>query len=220
MTGYQVFDMKDVLQKICERKKEEIENIEFEIEFGKEKNIKEEELKEQKKVLSYISNIPDNMTVEELSVYRDYLSKFSLSPFLRDKPLLTESDDILSKADGNLFLKLVCGSFSTTYQMVYNEEKSGLELAISVETDEGVCTGKLEDLCLSQIELLLEAYLDEQLTIECFLKNDMDKDSIEEDRGIRLVIFEQKMRAIEEKYRQRKNDNEDIDAELDELLES
>lgn len=45
MSDYQVFNMKDVLQTICERKKEEIEDIEL----GKEENFKEDDLKLQKK---------------------------------------------------------------------------------------------------------------------------------------------------------------------------
>ena len=63
-------------------------------------------------------------------------------------------------------------------------------------------------------------YLNEQLTVEYYLQNNTDKNFIKENMDIRLILFEQKMRALEENYRQRKNDNEDIDAELDELLRS
>lgn len=217
MSDYQVFNMKDVLQTICERKKEEIEDIEL----GKEENFKEDDLKLQKKILAYISIIPTNITIEDLPFYRDYLSKFTLSHLFRDKPLLTKSDDVmLSKADGDLLLKLVCGSFSSSYQIAYNEEKGGLELTIQVEADEEVHTGKLEELWLFQLENLFVIYLNEQLTVEYYLQNNTDKNFIKENMDIRLILFEQKMRALEENYRQRKNDNEDIDAELDELLRS
>lgn len=216
MSDYQVFNMKDVLQTICERKKEEIEDIEL----GKEENFKEDDLKLQKKILAYISIIPTNITIEDLPFYRDYLSKFTLSPFLRDKPLLIKSENMLSKADGDLLLKLVCGSLSSSYQIAYNEEKGGLELTIQVEADEEVHTRKLEELWLFQINSLFELYLNEQLTVEYYLQNNTDKNFIKENMDIRLILFEQKMRALEENYRQRKNDNEDIDAELDELLRS
>lgn len=215
MSDYQVFNMKDVLQTICERKKEEIEDIEL----GKEENI-EEELENKKKFLSYISDIPDNITVEELSLYRDYLSKFTLCSFFRDKPLLTKSEVMLSKADGDFLLKLVCGSLSSTYNIAYNEEKEGIELVIHVDMDDGPCTGNIEELWQFQIDNLFEIYLHEQLSIEFGIKNNLDKDFLEENRGIRLVVFEQKMRALEEKYRQARTDNEDVDAELDELLKS
>ena len=217
MSDYQVFNMKDVLQTICERKKEEIEDIEL----GKEENVKEDDLKLQKKILAYISIIPTNITIEDLPFYRDYLSKFTLSPFLRDKPLLIKSENMLSKADGDLLLKLVCGSLSSTYHITYNEEKEGLDLAIHVvKSDNSVSAGKLEELWLYQINSLFELYLNEQLSLEYCLKNNIDKDFLEENRGIRLVVFEQKMRALEEKYRQARTDNEDVDAELDELLKS
>ena len=216
MTGYQAFNMKDVLQKIREKIEEEIEDIEF----GKKKNIKEDELEDKKRILSYFCNISDNITVEELPIYRDYLSKFTLRPFLRDKPLLTKSDDMLSKADGDLFLKLVCGSFSSTYHITYNEEKGGLEFTIHVESKEKTVTRKLDELWWFQIDQLFEIYLNEMLIMEYYLQNNIEKDEIKEAMEIQHVIFEQKMRALEEKHRQAQTDNEDIDAELDRLLES
>lgn len=73
---------------------------------------------------------------------------------------------------------------------------------------------------LFQLENLFVIYLNEQLTVEYYLQNNSDKNFIKENMDIRLILFEQKMRALEENYRQRKNDNEDIDAELDELLRS
>ena len=216
MTGYHAFNMKDVLQKIRKMIKEEIENIEF----GKEKNIEEDELEDKKMILSYLCNIPDNISVEELPIYRDYLSKFTLRPFLRDKPLLTKSDDILSKADGDLFLKLVCGSFSSSYHITYNEEKGGLELAIHSESAGQTVTKKSDELSSFHFDRLFEIYLNEMLIFECYLKNNIEKNEIEENLEIQLVIFEQKMRALEEKHRQAQTDDEDIDAELDRLLES
>lgn len=215
MTGFQAFNLKEILQTIRERNKEEIEYIEL----GKEENT-EEELGNQKKFLSYLNDIPDNITVEELPVYQDYLSKFTLSPFFRDKPLLTKSEVMLSKADGDFLLKLVCGSLASTYNIAYNEEKGGIELVVHVDMDDGPRTGMIEDLWQFQIDDFFEIYLHEQLSIEFGIKNNLDKDFLEEGRGIRLVVFEQKMRALEEKYRQAQADNEDIDAELDELLES
>lgn len=215
MTGFQAFNLKEILQTIRERNKEEIEDIEL----GKEENI-EEELENKKKFLSYISDIPDNITVEELSLYRDYLSKFTLCSFFRDKPLLTKSEVMLSKADGDFLLKLVCGSLSSTYNIAYNEEKEGIELVIHVDMDDGPCTGNIEELWQFQIDNLFEIYLHEQLSIEFGIKNNLDKDFLEKGRGIRLVVFEQKMRALEEKCWPAQADNEDIDAELDELLKS
>jgi hypothetical protein len=128
---------------------------------------------------------------------------------------------MLSKADGDLLLKLVCGSFSSTYHITYNEEKEGLDLAIhAVKSDNSVSAGKLEELWLYQINSLFELYLNEQLSLEYCLKNNIDKNFIKENMDIRLVVFEQKMRALEEKYRQARTDNEDVDAELDDLLKS
>ena len=157
-----------------------------------------------------------------MPIYREYLSKFTLSPFFRDKPLLTLFDDTLSKADGDLLIKLICGSFACTYLIDYNEEKGGLELTLHVETKEESRTGKLEELWPFQIVRFFEIYLDEQLYFEYLLKKECynNIDDLKEEMDVRVVVFEQKMRALEEKYRQRKNDNEDIDSELDELLKS
>ena len=216
MRGCKAFNMEDVLYAIREGIIQKIEDIEF----GNKENIEDDELEKQKEILSYINNIPDNITVEELPIYRDYLSRFTLRHFLRDKPLLTMSDDMLSKADGDLLLKLVCGSFSSTYQITYNEEKGGLELVIHVESPKKTVTKKLDELLWFQINRLFPNYLGELLSVEYYFKNDINKDSIEEAMEIRLMVFEQKMRTLEEKYRQAQTDNEDIDAELDRLLES
>ncbi len=223
MTNYIAFNMKDVLQEVREYQKKRIEDIKKKIEDKKEKwedKLKklEDELKREKELLSYINNIPDDITVEELPIYREYLSKFAVSPFFRDKPLLADDDVKLSKADSDLFLKLVCGSFSSSYQIAYNEEKGGLELVIHVDVQDKHITKKLDELWWFQIERMFIIYLDELFSLEYYLVNNINKDDIEEAFEIRLVTFEKNMRMLEEKHRQARIDNEDVDAELDALL--
>ncbi len=94
--------------------------------------------------LSYLKNIPDDIAVEELPIYRDYLSKFNLSPFLRDKRILTAADDKISKEDCDLFIKLVCGSLSSSFDFLLNEEKNGIELIIHVMNGETPITKKTQ----------------------------------------------------------------------------
>lgn len=219
MSDYKAFNIKDVLSTIREETKDRIEDLEL----GKKKSNFEGELETIKKILSYISKIPDDMTFEELPIYQEYLSKFALSPFFRDKPLLTDVDDKLSKADSDLFLKFVCGSFSSSYQIAYNEEKESLELVIHVEVKDGSTTKKsitkkLDELWWFQIEQMFIIYLSELLSLEYFLKNNIDKDSNEEAMGIRLVTFEKNMRMLEANIQRDNSDDNDIDAELEELL--
>ena len=214
MSDYKAFNIKDVLSTIREETKDRIEDLEL----GKKKSNFVDELETSKKILSYISNIPDDMTFEELPIYREYLSKFAVSPFFRDKPLLTDDDVKLSKADSDLFLKLVCGSFSSSYQIAYNEEKGGLELVLHVEVQDKSVTKKLDKLWWFQIEQMFIIYLSELLSLEYFLKNNIDKDSNEEAMGIRLVTFEKNMRMLEANIQRDNSDDNDIDAELEELL--
>ena len=64
--------------------------------------------------IQYINNIPDDIAIEDLPIYRDYLSKFTPSLFFRDKRLLTTADDRISKDDGDLLFKMICGTVIPT----------------------------------------------------------------------------------------------------------
>lgn len=122
--------------------------------------------------VQYVNNIPDDITVEELPIYRDYLSKFTPGPFFRDKLLLTTADDRISKEDGDLFLKMVCGSINLTYDLEFNEEWNRWELTIHFEDDEGTISKKAFKMRWTSIKKIYATLLNKYLMIEYILKDD------------------------------------------------
>lgn len=202
--GYLAFNMKEALLAIREKIQKEVEaNAWFPDGF-----------------ISYFDNIPDDITIEKLPVYQDYLSKFTPGPFFRDKLLLTTADDRISKDDGDLFFKMVCGSASITYDLVFNEEWERWELTIHHEDDEGSISKKTFKLPWTTIKNTYAVFLYEYLLQEYAIKNDNHyvKDRIQK----KIEVFEQKMEALEAKYNPKPLHDEDIsiDAELEELLNS
>jgi hypothetical protein len=202
--GYLAFNMEEALQATRERLREKVEENEW-VPDG---------------FVQYVNDIPDDIAVEELPIYRDYLSKFTPGPFFRDKRLLTTADDRISKEDGDLFLKMVCGSEYITYDLVFNEEWERWELTTHHETDEVSISKRIYKLHWTSIKSMFTSLLFEHLMREFFLKKDSRhaKNSMQKE----VAIFEQKMQALEAKHNPKPLHDKDIDinAKLEELLKS
>ena len=205
--GYLAFNMKESLQAVRERLRERDKANEW-LPDG---------------AIQYVNNIPDDIAIEDLPVYRDYLSKFTPGPAFRDKRLLTTADDQISKDDGDLLFKMICGNVKITYDIVFNEEWDGWELTTHYEDNEGSVSKKIYKLHWTAIKNILTSLLFEYLMQECLLEssdNRYAKEMLQE----KIEAFEQKMQALETNYNPmplHDNDNDiDIDAELDELLNS
>ncbi len=202
--GYLAFNMKEALHAVRERIHKEVEeNKWFPDGF-----------------IQNVNNIHDDIAVEELLIYRDYLSKFTPGPFFRDKLLLTTADDRISKDDGDLFFKMVCGSFGFTYDLVFNEEWQKWELTVHHEDEEGCITKKIYKLNWLPIKNLFPLLLYEYLMQEDALKK--DNRYITDRMQKRIEVFKQKMQVLEAKYNPNPIHDKDIDidAELDKLLNS
>ena len=202
--GHLALNMKEALQAVREKIREKVEANEW-IPDG---------------FVQHVNDIPDDIAIEELPIYRDYLSKFTPGPFFRDKRLLTTADDRISKDDGDLFLKMVCGLVKITYDLVFNEEWDGWELTIHYEDNEGTISKKIHKLHWTAIKNIFTSFLFEYLMQECVLKtgNRYVKDNLQE----KVEVFEQKMQALEAKYNPDPLQDKDIDvdAELEALLNS
>ncbi len=202
--GYLAFNMKEALQAVRESVEKTVDENEW-LPYG---------------FVQYVNNIPDDITVEELPIYRDYLSKFTPGPLFRDKLLLTTADDRISKDDGDLFFKMVCGSISSTYDLEFNEEWDRWELTIHVEDDEGTISKKAFKMHWTSIRKMYAKLLIKYLMLEYILKNHSgyEEDKIQK----KIEVFEQKMQALEAKYKSKPLHAKDfdIDAELDKLLNS
>ena len=176
--GYKIFNLLDVRQAICNRLRKE----------GRCSG----------KYYSYIFHIPDNTSIEDLPIYQDYLSKFSLNSTL-EKKLLPTADNSLSDADYDLLGKLVCGSFSTSYDLTHNKQKNTLEITLHVQTEKGTSSRSISELEISQIQNLFVIFLDEQLWIEFVQPKTGHSQHYLARKEQRLKLFEKKMRALEDR---------------------
>jgi len=202
--GYLAFNMKEALQAVRERIREIVKANEW--------------LPEG--FIQYVNNIPDDIAVEDLPIYRNYLSKFTPGPFFRDKRLLTTADDQISKDDGDLIFKMICGTVKITYDLVFNEEWDGWELTTHYEDNEGSVSKKIYKLHYTAIKKIPTSFLFEYLMQECVLQN--ENRYVNDILQKKIEVFEQKMKALEAKYNPMPlhDDDADIDAELDKLLNS
>ena len=170
--------------------------------------------------IQYINNIPDDIAIEDLPIYRDYLSKFTPSPFFRDKRLLTTADDRISKEDGDLLFKMICGTVIVTYDLVFNEEWDGWEITTHYESEAESVSKKIYKQHWTAIKKIFPSLLSGYLIDECVLKS--GNRYVEDTLQKKVEVFEQKMQALEAKYNPKPIHDEDIDidAELDKLLNS
>lgn len=156
--------------------------------------------------------ITEDMELEDLPLYKNYLSKFDIDTILHGRKLFIDPGNIVSEADYNLMLRLVAASFLTSYDLNYIKEKDLIELKISVNSETTI-TKKLQELRSIQLWILFRIYFREQFDLEGIAS---DKDSmVMETRKEKLILFEKKNRLIRDKI-----ENCQTLTSLDDLLNS
>jgi len=111
-----------------------------------------------------VEPIPEKF--EETKVYKDYLSKFDTSGIDLVLPEFIDED-----FDWDLLLKLIVGSFSSTY--VFEKTDDGkFELVINVSAGDKHVAKKLSELWGFQIARMYEIYIEEQMNLEILAHED------------------------------------------------
>ena len=157
--------------------------------------------------------------LEDFICYKEYLSRFVLNEELCGKEFLNGCD--MSRDECILLLKLAAASFSSTYEVAYLKDEDKLELTFHVTNGDDSITKKLQELWSFQIYALYKIYLQEQLELEFLLAN--GERWIEDDRKLRLSIFEKEMaRCVEDMHGSSggHDGGKSIEDKLDELLKS
>ena len=133
-----------------------------------------------------------NLSVEDLPFYKNYLGKFDLKEALGDFRLVTppECQDSLNDADYDLLLRFIFGSLSNTYQLQFDETEKTVEVSICAEAHGQQLTRKLQDLSFFQIGRMLEIYLQEQLGYDNIFFTNEEREDLDEEREKHLVEFE------------------------------
>ena len=138
---------------------------------------------------------------EEHPIYKDYLSKFSFDWELT----IPEDASFFDAPDWDLLIKLVVGSFSTSYSFSLDDgwkrhpsKKIKVRLAITVSGQGKKITKYIDDLWSFQIMSLYRSYMSEQIDVILETKDD-ELDEYRQLKETRIKKFEKiKSRIIAE----------------------
>ena len=169
----------------------------------------------EEKFKKFIEGLNDNSTIEDMPFYKDYLTKFEVERAFDDFNLTDVEDVLLSKDDLFMLFRLIVASFSSSYDILYDKQSKTIDLSISVKSSEQFITKKISELWSFQIMKMFDIYINEQIELSI---EDYDPEELEEfkdQRKIRLMIFEKKVRQIHDLQ-----GTDETLAELDDLLNS
>lgn len=169
----------------------------------------------EEKFKKFIEGLNDNSTIEDMPFYKEYLSKFEVERAFDDFNLTDVEDVLLSKDDLFMLFRLIVASFSSSYDILYDKQSKTIDLSISVKSSEQFITKKISELWSFQIMKMFDIYVNEQIELSI---EDYDPEELEEfkdQRKIRLMIFEKKVRQIHDLQ-----GTDETLAKLDDLLNS
>lgn len=136
--------------------------------------------------------------IEEHPFYKDYLSKFKIN-----WKLATPDGVWMTKREKDLLVKLVIGSFSSSYSLALTErwkadptEKAEVDLRISVESKGQYISNTISDLFGFQISRLFSIYIDEQIHLLMAAEDEDEIEEYREERQKRLQGYADKMKDI------------------------
>ncbi len=176
-------------------------------------NLKENPEKKEivEKYEKFVETMPAKF--EDTIIYKDYLSKFDISDLDLLYPEYIDDD-----FDWDLLLKLILGSFSSTYVFEKDEETWKDLLVINVSSGDKHAVKKLNELWGFQISRMYEIYIEEQLNLEILAHEDeKEKDIVLSSRAgnldkWNLALENLKMKKLKEKEEQEKQ------TKLDDLM--
>lgn len=112
--------------------------------------------------------------------YTEYLSKFPFQAYLTPEEL---EDDF----DWDILQKLVLGSFSSDYELKYDQKKKGFDLFIAVKSWDQSVVKTVSELRSFQILRLYEIYIEEQINLHILMHEDEEeKTALMAEREMRL----------------------------------
>ena len=177
------------------------------------------ELKEkhdgEEKFEKFIEGFDENSVIEDMSFYKDYLSKFDVERAFDGFNLTAVENDLLSKDDMFLLSRLILASFSSSYDILYDKQSNSIDFSVSVTSGEQSITKKISEIWSFQIMRLFDIYVNEQIELSIEDYDLEELEDLKEQRKIRLIVFEKKVRQIHDLQETGK-----ILADLDDLLNS
>lgn len=169
----------------------------------------------EEKFKKFIEGLNDNSTIEDMPFYKEYLSKFEVERAFDDFNLTDVEDVLLSKDDLFMLFRLIVASFSSSYDILYDKQSKTIDLSVSVKSSEQFITKKISELWSFQIMKMFDIYVNEQIELSIEDYDPEELEDFKDQRKIRLMIFEKKVRQIHDLQ-----GTEETLAELDDLLNS
>ena len=137
---------------------------------------------EKKEIVEKYENLywPIQWDIEDQLWYKEYLTKFDFVPFLTP-------DELGNDFDWNLLEKLVTGSFSSDYELKFDDKNSADELYIAVKSGDQSVVKTVSELWSFQMLRLYEIYIEEQMNLQILKKEDESEQwAIDSEREMRL----------------------------------
>ena len=160
--------------------------------------------------------ITEDTELEDLPIYKEYLSIFDVEQDLGSLRLHYPSEMEDCKAEFMTLLRFVAASFSSSYELEYDKETDSVDLLITVVGGDQKITKKLFDLWSFQIRRLFEIYLEEMLNLEALRHlSKGERKAIDEERKMRFMVYQKKVRQLKNK-----KESGDIMSDMDDLLRS
>ena len=169
---------------------------------------------------SLLDAITEDTELEDLPMYKEYLSKFDVKRDLEGFDLKIPSELGDYKADFLYLLRFVAASFSSSYELELDEHSNSVILFLTAVSNGTRITKDIQELWSFQVRLLFKIYVEEILNLEALRsKSEDEKEDVDEQRNMKLMIYEKKIKQLQNRFRN-EQERDEIKASLDDLLNS
>ncbi len=146
-----------------------------------------------------LNRIGPKAEIEDMPFYRDYLAGFDVERAFYGYKLAAENGNSAATRDDLLMLfRFVVASFSSSYEILFDEETQSVDLSITVKSGGASLTKSIKELYTIQIIRLFEIYMNEQVELFALEYGDPEEysEDAEEQQQMQQKIFERKVKEF------------------------
>ena len=188
------------LQQLVKERREMLEAITEEL-SNKENKTKDEKdrLRQLEAIKAALVCIADNMDIEDLPFYRNYLKYFDVQHLLKDYELSMIQDSEATPADIDVLLRFVLGSDDSKYDLVFDKDGKQVKLLLFLKPTSKHFNCTFDALDSYQIRTLLAFFFYEHVMMEVRHGfSDWDRTYVDNLRKQKLQLFDRKIRKLQD----------------------
>ena len=142
-----------------------------------------------------LDSITDDMTMEDMTFYKEYLSKFDIEKAIEGYQLVINPESKATHDDYMMLLRLICASFSTAdFVALFDDGHKTVEFTFKFGNERRSVVRKLQDISNTHVMILMDKFVAEQFKMEAKrMESDSNRDEVDTKRGGVLIYFENKM---------------------------